>query len=45
MFANILTADDKYSLLNKRQFKTVNSDAIISETKNFLSVCICIFES
>ena len=34
MFVNILHGDDKYSLLNRRQFKTANLDAIISETKN-----------
>ena len=29
MFANTLTVDDKYSLLNRGNFNGINSDAII----------------
>ena len=36
LFVNILTSDDKYSLLN--------SDAVISETKNNFGTCFCISE-
>ena len=41
---NTLTADDKYSLLNKDKFNATNSDQIIAKTKSFFTIFYCIFE-
>ena len=35
LFVNTLTADDKYSLLNRDSFNANNSDAVIGEKKTF----------
>ena len=44
LFVNTLTADEKYSLLNRDNLANTNSDAIISKTKTFLAIFSCIFE-
>ena len=44
LFVNTLAVDDKYSLFNGDNFNAINSDAIISETKNFFWIVFFIFK-
>ena len=43
LFANTLTADDKYSLLNRDNVNAVNSDSSIKVTKIFFSMLFLCF--
>ena len=42
LFVNGLTDDDKYSDINMQNLRLTISNAIISETKDFFSICYCI---
>ena len=44
LFPNTLSADGRYSLLNRNNLTQTNSDASISKKTNFLSIFFCIFE-
>ena len=43
-FVNTLSADDKYSLLNRDNLSATNLDTINSETTSFLSISLWNFE-
>ena len=43
LFVNTLSADDKYSLVNRDNFNAIDSDAIVSEIKKLFLLLFCIF--
>ena len=45
LFVNTLTADDKYSILNRDNFMQKNSDTSISQTKDFFQFFLYISDN
>ena len=45
LFVNTLTADHKYSFLNRSNLLPTFAHSIILETKNISSICFCFFET